>query len=137
MSQLKYLCSPITVRGRTYPNRIVVAPMLMSVMIHKDGTFAPGEAERVAALADGGCGCVIIGETDIDHVWGDRWNLHSQDLNDPAWRMVSPSRADTSSPFRTIFTSLMSRYPLGSQSGDSGDSGESRPAAWRRECRSR
>jgi 2,4-dienoyl-CoA reductase-like NADH-dependent reductase (Old Yellow Enzyme family)/NADPH-dependent 2,4-dienoyl-CoA reductase/sulfur reductase-like enzyme len=98
MSQLKYLCSPITVRGKTYHNRIVVAPMLMSLVIHHDGIFAPGEVKRFSEFAHNGAGCVIVGETDIDPVWGDRWNLHAQDLNDPEWAMVSQLYTDFSLP---------------------------------------
>ena len=98
MSELKYLCSPITVRGRPYPNRIVVAPMLMSVVIHPDGIFAPGEVERFSEFARNGSGCVIVGETDIDPVWGDRWNLHAQDLNDPHWNLINQLYTDFTLP---------------------------------------
>jgi 2,4-dienoyl-CoA reductase-like NADH-dependent reductase (Old Yellow Enzyme family)/NADPH-dependent 2,4-dienoyl-CoA reductase/sulfur reductase-like enzyme len=72
--------------------------MLMSVVIHEDGIFAPGEVERFSEFACNGSGCVIVGETDIDPVWGDRWNLRSQDLNDPVWKMVSQLYTDFSLP---------------------------------------
>lgn len=73
MSHLPHLMSPITVRGKTYPNRIVAAPAL-GMIIRPDGTFPPGQgAVRAAGLARGGCGGVYIGETPIDTLWADRF----------------------------------------------------------------
>ena len=46
MSELKYLCSPTTVRGKTYKNRILTAPVGLMV-IFQDGSFLPGESHAV------------------------------------------------------------------------------------------
>ena len=73
MSDLKYLMSPITVRGKTYPNRLIAAPA-MGMMIHEDGVFPPGQgSERAVSIARGGWGGVYIGETPVDTVWADRF----------------------------------------------------------------
>lgn len=73
MSELKYLMSPITVRGKTYPNRLIAAPA-MGMMIHSDGVFPPGQgSERAVSIARGGWGGVYIGETPIDTEWADRF----------------------------------------------------------------
>ena len=95
MSQLKYLCSPITVRNKTFKNRILTAPAGLMV-INRDGTFSPGESpEPFFAKARGGCAAVMIGETPVDQVWANRFYGMYWDFENPngpqkaTWRRIA------------------------------------------------
>ncbi len=95
MSELKYLCSPITVRGKTFKNRILTAPAGLRVIL-KDGTFPPGESHAVfVERARGGCAAVIVGETAIDQVWANRFYGWFTDFENPdgpqkaTWRNIA------------------------------------------------
>jgi len=73
--------------------------MHLGVWMHKDGTFVPGELKRVQKLAQHGCGGVIIGESTIDAVWADRWNINDQDMNEPLWAFLSNVETDFSDTY--------------------------------------
>ncbi len=94
---LKNLLSPLEVRGKVYRNRITTAPALMGIQMRPDGVVISTDWVRDKIRhARGGVGAVCIGETDIDTVWGDRWNIRSQDLSDPFMQAVSYSYTDMS-----------------------------------------
>ena len=94
---LKNLLSPLEVRGKVYRNRITTAPALMGIQMRPDGVVISTDWVRDKIRhARGGVGAVCIGETDIDMVWGDRWNIKSQDLSDPFMQAVSYSYTDMS-----------------------------------------
>ena len=96
---LSNLLSPLTVRGKVYRNRITTAPALMGIQMAPDGVVISTDWLRDKIRhARGGVGAVCIGETDIDTVWGDRWNIREQDLSDPFMRAVSYSYTDFSDP---------------------------------------
>lgn len=92
---LKYLLEPLNVRGHVYRNRITTAPALMGIAMTPDGVVISTDwLKDKVRHARGGVGAVCIGETDIDPVWGDRWNIRAQDLSDPFMRAVSYSYTD-------------------------------------------
>lgn len=94
---LKNLLSSLEVRGKVYRNRITTAPALMGIQMTPDGVVISTDWVRDKIRhARGGVGAVCIGETDIDTVWGDRWNIRAQNLSDPFMRAVSYSYTDTS-----------------------------------------
>ena len=94
---LKNLLAPLNVRGHVYRNRITTAPALMGIAMTPDGVVISSDWLRDKIRhARGGVGAVCIGETDIDTVWGDRWNIRAQDLSDPFMRAVSYSYTDFS-----------------------------------------
>lgn len=96
---LNNLLQPLHVRGHVYRNRITTAPALMGIQMTPDGIVISTDWLRDKIRhARGGVGAVCIGETDIDPVWGDRWNIRSQDLSDPFMRAVSYSYTDFSKP---------------------------------------
>ena len=96
---LKNLLAPLEVRGHVYRNRITTAPALMGIAMTPDGVVISSDWLRDKIRhARGGVGAVCIGETDIDTVWGDRWNIRDQDLSDPFMRAVSYSYTDFSKP---------------------------------------
>ena len=73
MAEFRYLLSSISVRGKTYKNRILTAPAGLLVM-NRDGTFPPGEGHtEFVRKARGGCAAVIIGETPVDQIWANRF----------------------------------------------------------------
>ena len=99
---LKNLLQPLPVRGHVYRNRITTAPALMGIQMTPDGIVISTDWLRDKIRhARGGVGAVCIGETDIDPVWGDRWNIRSQDLSDPFMRAVSAFRLSAGCPFNS------------------------------------
>lgn len=94
---LKHLLAPLNVRGHIYRNRITTAPALMGIAMTPDGVVISSDwLKDKIRHARGGVGAVCIGETDIDTVWGDRWNITAQDLSDPFMLAVSYSYTDFS-----------------------------------------
>lgn len=80
-----HLMSPINIRGKVFKNRIISAPSLMSIMMNPDGIVVSKDwLEDKIGHARGGIGCVCIGETVVDTVWADRWNIKYQ--TDPFYK---------------------------------------------------
>lgn len=75
----RHLTAPIEIRGKVFRNRIISAPSLMSIMMNPDGIVVSRDwLEDKIGQARGGIGCVCIGETVVDTVWADRWNIRFQ-----------------------------------------------------------
>lgn len=67
------LISPLTVRGKTYPNRMCSAPSLIGISMNEDGVMLrPDSFEQKLSYARGGMGEVCIGETHVDSEYAPR-----------------------------------------------------------------
>ena len=68
-----HLISPLTVRGKVYPNRICSAPSLIGISMEADGVMLrPDSFELKLSYAKGGIGEVCIGETHVDSLYSPR-----------------------------------------------------------------
>ena len=68
-----HLISPLTVRGKTYPNRLCSAPSLIGISMGPDGVMLrPDSFELKLSYARGGMGEVCIGETHVDSEYAPR-----------------------------------------------------------------
>lgn len=68
-----HLISPLTVRGKTYPNRMCSAPSLIGISMGPDGVMlSPDSFELKLSYAKGGMGEVCIGETHVDSLYAPR-----------------------------------------------------------------
>ena len=71
-----HLISPLTVRGKTYPNRMCSAPSLIGISMGPDGVMLrPDSFELKLSYARGGMGEVCIGETHVDSEYAPRNHL--------------------------------------------------------------
>ncbi len=70
-NQLDPLFEPLTVRGKTYKNRIAAAP-LGNVSISPDGSYPESSFVWYEKRAKGGCGEVMVSETPVDYDYANR-----------------------------------------------------------------
>jgi 2,4-dienoyl-CoA reductase-like NADH-dependent reductase (Old Yellow Enzyme family)/thioredoxin reductase len=70
MRKYQSLFSPITVRGRTYRNRIITGPTMYAAAAFMEG-FGDGPYRMVERRAQGGAGAVTVGEVPVNNEEGD------------------------------------------------------------------
>ena len=63
---LENLLSPLTIRGKTFKNRITSAPNGPEGHVEKNGGFSPSELEHLKERSMGGFASVTIGETAVN-----------------------------------------------------------------------
>lgn len=80
-NQLAPLFAPLTVRGKTYKNRIAAAP-LGNVSIAPDGTYPASSFEWYEKRARGGCSEIMVSETPVDYDYANRLYAAAIDYTD-------------------------------------------------------
>lgn len=78
---LSPLFSPLTVRGKTYKNRIAAAP-LGNVMISLEGKYPKSAFDWYEKRAKGGCAEVMVSETPVDYDYANRMAAVPVDYTD-------------------------------------------------------
>lgn len=84
------LFQPLTVRGKTYKNRIGAAP-LGNVMISPDGSYPESSFAWYEKRARGGCSEVMVSETPVDYDYANRMAaaaIDYTDLNSPHFKSL-------------------------------------------------
>ena len=79
--QLEALFTPLTVRGKTYKNRITASP-LGNVMISPDGSYPKSSFDWYEKRAKGGCSEVMVSETPVDYDYANRLAAAKIDYTD-------------------------------------------------------
>lgn len=75
------LFMPLTVRGKTYKNRIAAAP-LGNVSISPDGSYPASSFVWYEKRAKGGCGEIMVSETPVDYEYANRLAAAEIDYTD-------------------------------------------------------
>lgn len=71
MNRYPFLCSPVTIAGKRFRNRMLASPM-GGVKTSPSGDIDLMAFAKVRAKAAGGCACVTVGETPVDYQYAVR-----------------------------------------------------------------